>query len=165
MAREVVVREVEDDDLPAFFEQQRDPEAVRMAAFASRDREAFDAHWARIRGEPDVLLRTIVADGRVAGNVVSFVRDGRTMVGYWLGREFWGRGIATRALRQFLAQQAVRPLYADVATHNLGSIRVLEKCGFAVIGEEVIPAAAAGAEEAVPELIMELRAELAGEPG
>jgi RimJ/RimL family protein N-acetyltransferase len=53
-------------------------------------------------------------------------------VGYWVGREFWGRGIATRALAAFLDEVSERPIYAGVADTNLASIRVLEKCGFTV---------------------------------
>jgi RimJ/RimL family protein N-acetyltransferase len=51
-------------------------------------------------------------------------------VGYWLGRSYWGRGIATRALALFLPLVPARPLYAHVASHNTGSMRVLVKCGF-----------------------------------
>ena len=54
----------------------------------------------------------------------------REMIGYWIGRDFWGRGIATAALAAFIAQVKERPLHAFVATHNVGSIRVLEKCEF-----------------------------------
>jgi RimJ/RimL family protein N-acetyltransferase len=132
----VVLRGVEDGDLPLFFSHQRDADAAQMAAVASRDRAAFDAHWARIRVDDAGVIRTIVVDGKVAGYVLSFERDGRREVGYWLGREFWGRGVATRALSAFLEVETRRPLYAGVAGHNPGSLRVLEKCGFAAAGEE-----------------------------
>src|SRR3954468_10256837 len=124
------LREVVDSDLPVFFEHQRDPEAVRMAAFPSRDHDAFITHWARIRREPSNLTRTIVCDGQVAGNIGSWMGDGRRLVGYWIGREFWGRGVATAALAAFVAEVKERPLHAFVAKHNVGSIRVLEKCEF-----------------------------------
>ena len=136
---DVKLREVRDDDLPIFFENNRDPEAVRMAAFTSKDpddRAAFDAHWARIRAADDVLNRTIEVDHRVAGSVSSYVMDGNTEVTYWLGREFWGRGLATAALAAFLREQTVRPLYARAAKDNAGSLRVLQKCGFTIIGED-----------------------------
>jgi RimJ/RimL family protein N-acetyltransferase len=68
----------------------------------------------------------------VAGNITSWERDGRRLVGYWLGREYWGRGLATKALGE-LIQELERPVYAEVATTNVGSVRVLEKCGFEVI--------------------------------
>ncbi|MCC6492594.1 MAG: GNAT family N-acetyltransferase [Pirellulales bacterium] len=131
----MVLREVVDADLPIFFEHQRDPEAVRMAAFPSRDHDAFMTHWARIRGEPSNIIRAIDCDGRVAGNIGSWVAEGRRLVGYWIGREFWGRGVATAALAALLAEVEERPLYAFVAGHNVGSIRVLKKCGFVPCAE------------------------------
>ena len=127
----VQLRPVTDADLPIFFEQQRDPEAGRMAAFPARTWDAFMTHWlTRVLVDPRGRVKTIVADGQVAGHVVCWEQDGRRLVGYWLGRLFWGRGVATAALREFIAGEATRPLLAHVAAHNLGSIRVLEKCGF-----------------------------------
>ena len=131
----ILLREVLEEDLPIFFEQQLDPEAVRMAAFPSRGRDAFFAHWRKIMADPRALLRTVVADGRVAGNVVSHPNGDAREVGCWLGRAFWGRGVATRALDLFLREETTRPLHAHGATRNAGSIRALEKCGFRVVGE------------------------------
>jgi RimJ/RimL family protein N-acetyltransferase len=125
-----VLRDVVESDLPVFFEHQRDPDATRMADFPARDREAFDAHWQRILGDDTLTKKTILFDGQVAGNAVSWNQDGRQLVGYWVGKEFWGKGLATQALAELVGELAVRPLYAYVAKTNLGSIRVLEKCGF-----------------------------------
>jgi RimJ/RimL family protein N-acetyltransferase len=130
IAGRVEIRDVMDTDLSIFFEQQLDPEATAMAAFAARDREAFMAHWARIRANPTGAVRTVVADGEIAGNVVSWQQDGERDVGYWIGKPFWGRGIATRALALFLQELGERPLHAHVARHNIASRRVLGKCGF-----------------------------------
>lgn len=130
------LRDVITSDLPIFFEQQLDPVATQMAAFPARDREAFMAHWARIMADESNILKTILEGDRVTGNIVSWEHDGRREVGYWLGREFWGKGIATRALSLFLEQVTARPLYAHVIKHNRASIRVLQKCGFTLIGEE-----------------------------
>ena len=121
-----------EDDLPVFFDDQRDPEANRMAAFPPRDRDAFMAHWKTILRDATVVARTVLLDGRVAGNVVAFDYEGRREVGYWIGRAFWGKGVATRALRTFLAEVTERPIYAGVAEGNVASIRVLAKCGFEV---------------------------------
>jgi RimJ/RimL family protein N-acetyltransferase len=133
----VLLRKVADDDLPIFFEHQRDPEGSRMAAFPPRDRDAFMAHWAKIGGNPTNLTRTVVVDGKVAGNVVSWLeRPGRRLIGYWIGREFWGKDIATSALSAFLGEVAERPLFARVAEHNVASIRVLEKCSFVVTNDD-----------------------------
>ena len=126
----VHLRDVEPDDLPIFFEHQRDPVAVAMVVFRSRDKAEFDEHWAKILADDACLKKTIVADGQVAGNIGSFGRDGKREVGYWIDRTLWGRGIASEALAAFLRLEQSRPLYAGVAPHNIASIRVLQKCGF-----------------------------------
>lgn len=136
MAHDVRLREVLDSDLPIFFEQQLDPDATQMANFPAREREAFMAHWAKIRGDAADSLRTILCDGQVAGNIVSWEQAGEREVGYWIGKDYWGRGIATRALSEFLSLLPARPLYAHVARHNFASRRVLEKCGFTLCGED-----------------------------
>jgi RimJ/RimL family protein N-acetyltransferase len=139
MVDPVALREVESGDLEVFFEHQADPEATAMAAFPSRDRATFLKHWQGIRGKKTGLRRTIIVADAVAGYVVCFEQAGRRLIGYWIGREFWGRGIATRALAQFLDLVPERPLEALVAKRNRGSIRVLEKCGFERIGEGTVP--------------------------
>lgn len=133
--KDVVLREVTEADLPIFFEHQRDPEANQMAAFAARDRDAFMAHWTKLLGDDSLVKRAVVVDGQVAGNIGSWEQDARAEIGYWFGREFWGKGIATRALSAFLREVTTRPLYAWVAIHNVASIRVLEKCGFTTSDE------------------------------
>ncbi len=136
MSNAITLRKVVQADLPIFFEHQRDEEAAKMAAFPSRDREAFMAHWAKIMANENVMNRTILVNEQVAGNIASFEMDGERDVGYWIGREFWGKGIASESLNQFLGQEVRRPLFAHVAKHNIASRRVLEKCGFEVIRED-----------------------------
>ena len=154
------LRPVEDSDLPVFFEQQLDPEAQRLAAFIAADpadRAAFDAKWARIRAGGDATIRTVDAGGQVAGSVMLW-RDPELdapEVTYWLGRAFWGRGLATEALAAFLSEVEVRPLYGRAAKDNLGSIRVLEKCGFVLVSEKTGYANARGEE--IAEVLMILR--------
>ena len=133
---EVLLRDVREADLPTFYMQQLDPQAAEMAAFPARAREPFIKHWTTIMADKTNTLKTIVFDGQVAGNIVSWDQDDRREVGYWLGREFWGRGVATRALRSMLACVTRRPLYAHVAKQNLASRRVLEKCGFRIVGSD-----------------------------
>jgi RimJ/RimL family protein N-acetyltransferase len=145
---------VEEADLPTFFAHQLDAEAIAMAAVPARDRDAFTAHWARILVDETGVKRTILADGEIAGNVVSWHQDDERLVGYWLGREHWGRGVATAALSAFLRLETRRPLRARVAAHNTGSIRVLEKCGFSLVGTEQAPALTEPGD--IVELIMEL---------
>jgi RimJ/RimL family protein N-acetyltransferase len=136
MTNNVQLRDVMESDLPIFFEQQLDPEATQMAALPSRNRDTFMAHWAKIMADDSIMIQTILFNGDVAGNIVCFEQIGDREVGYWLGKEYWGKGIATRALEEFLKQIETRPLYAHVAKHNIASRRVLEKCGFVVSGEE-----------------------------
>lgn len=137
MSNEVRLRDIEPNDLPIFYEQQLDRDATRMAAFPSRDRAAFDAHWAtNILGNPSTIKQTILFNGQVAGNIGSWPQEGVRLVGYWIGKEYWGKGVATRALATFLLLVKERPLYAHVASHNVGSTRVLEKCGFTFEREE-----------------------------
>ena len=132
----ITIRNVTETDLPILFEQQLDPEATAMAAFPSRDKEAFYAHSAKIMANEALIFKAIVFDGRVAGSIVCWEQDGEHEVGYWLGKEYWGKGIATLALAEFLKIVTTRPLIAHVAKHNIGSKRVLEKNGFAVIGDD-----------------------------
>jgi len=132
----ILLRDVIESDLPILYEQQLDPEATAMAAFPARDREPFMAHSARIMADPSVIYKTILFDGRVAGSIVSWEMAGEREVGYWLGKEFWGKGIATQALADYVKLVKQRPLYAHVAQHNVRSRRVLQKCGFQVIGED-----------------------------
>jgi len=136
MTSDVLLRDVIESDLPIFFEHQLDPDATEMAAFPSRDRDAFMAHWAKIMADDSVMLKTVLFDGHVAGNIVSFEQSGKREVGYWIGKEYWGKGIATKALAAFLGHVKTRPLYAHVAKHNIGSRRILEKCGFTVVGKD-----------------------------
>jgi RimJ/RimL family protein N-acetyltransferase len=130
------LREVTDDDLDELYAQQADRVSYEMAHVPTRDRPAFDAHWQMLRTNPETLLRVIDVDGAVAGSVLSFVLHGERMIGYWIGREFWGRGIATQALAQMLAIETRRPLRADVFRPNRASARVLAKNGFRLLAEQ-----------------------------
>ncbi|MFF4395523.1 GNAT family N-acetyltransferase [Streptomyces sp. NPDC001480] len=130
---EVVLREVLDSDLPVFYRQMNDPEAVWMAAFTPEnpaDHDSFDAHWEKFRSSADGIARTVLADGEVVGNAMVYGQPGEREVAYWIDRAYWGRGLATAALRGLLAEVPERPLYARAAADNAGSLRVLRKCGF-----------------------------------
>jgi RimJ/RimL family protein N-acetyltransferase len=131
--------EVRSDDLAIFFEHQLDPGANYMAAFTAkdpRDRQAFEVHWSKILADDTIEKKTILVEGQVAGHVLGFEQFGQREVSYWLGREFWGQGVATKALSIFLKQITLRPLYARAAKDNIASIRVLEKCGFRIVGQD-----------------------------
>jgi RimJ/RimL family protein N-acetyltransferase/GNAT superfamily N-acetyltransferase len=153
------LRHVIEDDLSTFFQQQLNPEANQRAAFAAvnpADKNAFGRKWDKILGDETITKRTILFDGDVAGSIVAFVApwSGKLEVSYWLGREYWGLGIATSALRQFLASLKTRPLYARAAKDNVASIRVLEKCGFKITGHSTGFAAERGGD--IEEVTLEL---------
>ncbi|MDX2701624.1 GNAT family N-acetyltransferase [Streptomyces sp. PA03-6a] len=136
----VSLREVGDGDLPVFYSHSNDPEGIRMAAFTAKDpsdRAHFEAHWARIRQDPSVIVRTVVGEGdEIVGHAAVFGPTEEREVTYWIGRQYWGRGAATAALRELLSVVQERPLRARAAADNGRSIRVLEKCGFVVTGSE-----------------------------
>jgi RimJ/RimL family protein N-acetyltransferase len=128
----ITLRQVHDSDLPVFYRQMNDPESLRMAAFTPKDpadRDAFDSHWKTIRSS-SAVLRTVLADGDVVGSTAVYGEPGEREVTYWVDRAYWGRGIATAALLGLLREVGERPLFAQAAADNAGSLRVLEKCGF-----------------------------------
>src|SRR4051812_43803295 len=127
-----MLREIVEADLPIFYEHQRDPRGCKMAAFKPRELDAFMTHWkTKILSVPTALMRTIVHESKVAGYVGSYASGADRLACYWIGREFWGLGLATAALNEFVQHvDRHRPLDAFVATRNVGSIRVLEKAGF-----------------------------------
>jgi RimJ/RimL family protein N-acetyltransferase len=135
----LVLRELRDEDLPVLFEQWADPVAAHMAAFTAPDHmdpNAFERRWSRLRADENVINRVIVVDGEVAGTIGSWGDPGQREVTYWIGRSFWGKGVATGALTAFLAVDPSRPLHARVAYDNVASRRVLEKCGFRIVATE-----------------------------
>ena len=154
---DIRLRPVERADLDRFFLFMQDADALWMAAFTPpdpSDREAFDAHWERLFSNPEVTTRTIEADGTVVGNVASFEMFGDREITYWIDRSAWGRGVATRALGLFLDIESTRPLFGRVAADNVGSRRVLEKCGFTKVGED--RGFATARDEEIDELILRL---------
>jgi RimJ/RimL family protein N-acetyltransferase len=153
----LTLREVRDEDLPLLFEQWADPVAVHMAAFTAPDHmewDAFERRWTRLRADDTVLARVVVVDDEVAGTIGSWGQPGEREVTYWIGRSHWGRGIATRALEALLTVDRSRPLHAHVASDNVASRRVLEKCGFRVIATARGVAEARSAE--IEELVLRL---------
>jgi RimJ/RimL family protein N-acetyltransferase len=83
-----------------------------------------------------VIARVIVVEGEVAGTIGSWGSPDEREVTYWIGRPYWGKGIATAALKAFLTVDPSPPLHARVAFDNVASRRVLEKCGFRVVAHE-----------------------------
>ena len=147
------LRPVATSDLDTFFEHQRDPVARRLGALTSRERPEFDKHWAKILADPSGIIRTVECEGAITGYVCSFMRDGLREVAYWYGREHWGKGIATAALRELLAEVRERPLYACVVVDHPASRRVLEKVGFSVA--EKLPSTGTS-DQKIEELLLRL---------
>jgi RimJ/RimL family protein N-acetyltransferase len=153
----VELREVTESDVLAFFEHQRDPESTWMAAFTAEDptdRVAFLLKWTRILTDDMSVARTVLFNGYVVGHVLAFVEFGAPEVSYWIDPRYWGMGLASAALRLFLDEVLTRPLYARAVKDNYGSLRVLEKCGFVVVGED--QGFAEGRGEEVEEYILRL---------
>ena len=140
MTTPIQLRDVIQGDLPIFFNHQLDPLANYMAAFTAEnpaDQQAFNAHWQKILSDDTITIKTILYTKEVAGHIASFQRFGQPEITYWIGKAYWGKGIATQALSIFLTHHSQqRPLHARVAKDNIASIRVLEKCGFTITGQD-----------------------------
>ena len=126
-------------DLDTLFLFQLDEEANRLAAFTAKDpsdKNAYIEKYAKHLADPTINMRTIKANGEIVGSIAKFMMHGDAGITYWIDRKFWGSGIATAALTQFLKMEQARPIYAGVAFDNYGSQKVLGKCGFIKTGED-----------------------------
>jgi [ribosomal protein S5]-alanine N-acetyltransferase len=149
MSQSPTLRKTEESDIEVFFDHQADEEAVFMAAFTSKnpkDKEAYVTKWKRLLHDSTVHMRTIILGGKIAGTVVKFEMEGDAEITYALGKEYWGKGIASKALQEFLLLEKRRPIYGRAAADNHGSVKVLEKCGFKFIRKEMGFANARGKE-------------------
>jgi len=161
----ITLRNVDTSDLSIFFEQQLDAEANRMAAFVTldrHDRAVFDAHWKRIMNTTGIVNKTILRGEEVAGQIACYPQEGELEVTYWLGKEHWGKGVATQALKKLLQEITHRPIFARAAKDNIGSIRVLQKCDFRIIAED--KGFAQGRGEETEEYIFRLDGDLDEKP-
>lgn len=136
----ITLRDIDPADLPALFEQQLDPDSNRMAVVNPRDSASFYAHWAAIFAQPSIIAKAILADTHLVGSISCFKVHGQDTIGYWIAKEHWGKGFATRALSLLLNQVTTRPLHAHAARSNIASLRVLERCGFKITGYHHAPA-------------------------
>lgn len=135
----IELKNTEENDLESLFTFQIDKEANYLAAFTSKDptdKSAYLKKFARLLAEDSVNTKTIIFNGEIAGSVAKFEMEGEPEITYWIGKKFWGKGIATKALQKFLDLEKIRPIYGRVAFDNFGSIKVLEKCGFKKIGTD-----------------------------
>ncbi|MGF7027812.1 MULTISPECIES: GNAT family N-acetyltransferase [Sphingobacterium] len=126
-------------DLEIHYQFQLDEEANYLAAFtssSSSDKKVYLEKYAKFLNEPSINNQTILIDGTIVGSIAKFVIEGDAEITYWIDRKFWGRGIATKALKAFLSIETNRPMYGRVAFDNLGSQKVLENCGFVRVGTD-----------------------------
>ena len=114
----VSLRPIEPADLPELCAFQQDAESCELAAVKPRSTDNYMEHWRIIFTDSSVVPRAILADGELVGSINKFRRDGVDFVGYWIGREHWGRGIASRALALLLEEVPTRPLRAQVAARH-----------------------------------------------
>lgn len=132
----ITLRPIIETDIPILFQQQLDPEAVAMSAYPAKDRGEFFRHWEGILKNKNVTARAILYKEKVAGHILCW-KEGKyeQRIGYWIGKEFWRRGIASAAVQEFLSLVSIRPLFAEVANHNIASQKVLQKNGFTLHDE------------------------------
>jgi RimJ/RimL family protein N-acetyltransferase len=135
----IKLRRTEVTDLDKFFQFQLDKEAIFLAAFTPKDptdKSAYLIKHTKLLSDPTINNQTIIVDNIIAGSIAKFVMEGDAEITYWIDRNFWGQGIATKALKEFLSIEATRPIFGRVAFDNFGSQKVLEKCDFVKIGTD-----------------------------
>jgi len=91
-----------------------------------------------VKQQKTVTTFCVEADGEMAGSVGFTIKDDvyrkSVEIGYFIGEAFWGRGIATEAIRQLIEyiqeNRDIVRIYAEVFEYNKASMKVLEKNGF-----------------------------------
>ncbi|WP_317173539.1 GNAT family N-acetyltransferase [Hymenobacter montanus] len=137
--KQIQLRRTEKLDLELFFRFQFDEQAKYLAAFTNKDstdREAYIERFTKFLNDPTINMQTILVGQTIAGSIAKFEIEGKAEITYWIDRGFWGKGIATTALRSFLTVENTRPILGRVAFDNLGSQKVLERCDFVKIGTD-----------------------------
>ena len=136
---DIKLRPTEIADLDTLFQYQLDKEGGYLAAFMPKDptdKTAYINKYTKLLSDPTANNQTILLDDKIVGSIAKFIIEGDTEITYWIDRKFWGQGIATKALTEFLAIETVRPIFGRVAFDNFGSQKVLEKCGFDKVGSD-----------------------------
>jgi len=156
---EITLRRTTAADVRMLHAFELDEASNELAGTKPRDWQTFQARWEEILADPDesmtgVTPRVILADGILVGAVNISPQDGADSIGYWIAREHWGRGIATRAVALMLSEYSRRPLYASAAGHNLPSIRVLQKNGFEIVSRRVTPETARTVQRETVSLVL-----------
>lgn len=136
---DIKLRPTEIADLDFLFQFQLDKEGGYLAAFMPKDptdKAAYLAKYRKLLSDPTVNNQTVIVDNIIIGSIAKFVMEGDTEITYWIDRKFWGQGIATKVLNEFLVIETTRPVFGRVAFDNFGSQKVLEKCGFIKVGND-----------------------------
>jgi len=136
---EIILRKTEISDLEFFFVFQLDREANYLAAFTPKDpadKTAYLEKYTNLLNIRTVNMQTIIVDKIIAGSISKFEMEGEAEITYWIDKKFWGKGVATTALKKFLSIENSRPIFGRVAFDNFASQKVLEKCGFIKIGKD-----------------------------
>lgn len=134
---DIKLRPTKISDLDILFKFQLDKESGYLAAFMPKDptdKSAYISKYTKLLFDPTVNNQTITLDNIIVGSIAKFVMEGNSEITYWIDRKFWRQGIATKALREFLTIETIRPIFGRVAFDNFGSQKVLEKCGFNKVG-------------------------------
>ena len=133
----IQLRDVIESDLDLFFDHQQNKTAQNMAAFISKDpsdRKAFNEHWNKIMNDPEVIIRTILYNKIVVGHIAKFVMFGDAELTYWIDRKYWGKGIATCALKELeefiFSNLSLRRIEIRAAKENIASQKIALKCGY-----------------------------------
>ena len=136
---EIMLRKTALSDLEFFFIFQLDQDANYLAAFTAkdpRDKTAYLQKYTKLVNDPTINMQTIIVDNNIVGSVSKFEMEGDAEITYWIDKKYWGRGVATKALKELLKNEPARPIFGRVAFDNFGSQKVLEKCGFVRIGSD-----------------------------
>jgi RimJ/RimL family protein N-acetyltransferase len=136
---DIKLRRTEVADLDCLFQFQLDKEANNLAAFTPKDptnKSAYLNKYTKLLNDPAINMQTIIIDNIIVGSIAKFEMEGKTEITYWIDRNFWGQGIATKALKYFIKIETCRPIFGRVAFDNFGSQKVLEKCSFVKIGTD-----------------------------
>lgn len=135
--RTITLTKTERDDLNILFQFQLDKEGIYLAAFTPNnpnDKNAYLKKYSTFLTDPTINMQTIKVNDEIVGSISKFVMKNEAEITYWIDRKFWGQGIATTALKDFLEIEDTRPIYGRVAFDNYRSQKVLEKCSFIKIG-------------------------------
>jgi 8-oxo-dGTP diphosphatase len=118
---------------------------IRSAGESLADGSAYHLVIAGTEGEREIMV------GGIGLRIDAAARTGR--LGYWVGRRFWGHGVAseaaTRLTRWALANLDLQILVATVASDNPRSVAVLHRIGFRHVGEGTETFVARGGEQQV----------------